>query len=272
MGKRFAWRRVAFAFSLVLYSLVFTSCGTGDLTNSGTGAGNPGSGATVSLQVEGVQLTNTNALVLSSGVEITTAQIVLSQIEFRTVEECQNGSSGGSSQVDLEGPYVIDLLNNTSSPSLDNINLKEGLYCRIELRLDKLEDNELPNNIDITDPIVSHSIYIEGKTGEGISFTAVLEIDDDFRLQNQSTGFNISNGDLLFVIFNLNTWFQGINFSDATVSGGEIQINKDENETIQQTLVSNIKLSSNLLRDENNNGELDSSEENLNNNDLAEGD
>src|SRR5262245_58324842 len=90
----------------------------------GTDTGNPTS---LGLKVVG----------LAAGVKLTEARIVLRDIDMDPVAACQ--AEAASPQVDFEsgftflGPFVIDLLGDTSFPPVNRIPIPSGLYCEIGL-------------------------------------------------------------------------------------------------------------------------------------------
>jgi hypothetical protein len=232
-----------------------------------------GNATAISLRVIGYQSTQFQSPLTTltvNGLEVTTARVVLDRIRFRPFSGCQNNASDDSSEEEVEfnGPFVIDLLDPMAVSGLENLIVPTGRYCRVELTFKKLE---LPEGVDSDDPIVNRSILIEGNRFDGTSFQLVTEQDEKFRLENETTGFLITSSSevaVLFIAFDLDQWFQGIDLSNPSV-----QISKDEsghpiilindvsNEKLQETIEDNIKLSAALFEDEDEDEDLDPAEE-----------
>lgn len=251
---------------LITMSLVWilAACGSGG-GSSATGGTEAGNAGTVSLRVIAYQ-SSTLATLTVNNLEIDTAQVVLDQLEFRPFSNCGGEGSEDGEDLRIEGPFVVDLLNPEAISGLEEVKISEGRYCRIDLEFDKLEDDELPEGVDPSDPIAGRSIYIAGMRGDGTRFQMTTEVDEEFELENEETGFlideSILNG-ILFIAFDLDQWFSGVNLSDSSVevSNGMILINDDQNEEIQETIEDNIKLSADLFEDEDGNEELDRDEQ-----------
>jgi hypothetical protein len=233
--------------------LLFFSCGGTQL--AGTEIGN------ARVEVVGVStgLSRLNARSQSSGISIDRATIVLDQLEFRTLEQCQSSSEG---EIEFEGPYVVDLLTNASTPDLGTTQIPITSYCRIELRMAKLDPGEVPSGVDSNDPIVDHSLYVTGERGDFTPFIAKIEQDEEFRIENDS-GFDLlqSESETLFLAFDLTDWFSQIDLDSADITSGTILIDKDHNSELYDQLKTNVQLSAHLFEDSNDNGELDNSEE-----------
>ena len=205
----------------------------------GTGAGNPGS---VNFAVVGINRTSALALTLESGIEINEARIVIGRIRLRPLADCVSGGSGGTAGFDAEGPFVVDLLDNTSLPAIGALNIQPATYCRIELRLDDLEEDELPQGISPSDTLVENSVEILGARVDMTPFVIRLEIDDDFKLENAIEGFPIMSGNTFFMAFNFPEWFDGVDLDSATISSGTIIIDKDNALVINAHLLRSGKI------------------------------
>ena len=188
------------------------------------------------------------------------ATVVLSRIRFRPLEACQGGSPEGD--IEFEGPFVVDLLSHTAKPSIETLSLPAGLYCRVELRLDRLDEDEKPQGIDASDAILDNSIRFEGEDKDGRPFVATLDDNEEFKIENEDDGFFLgeAGNELFFIVFDLTAWIENVDLASAVDSGGIVYIDKDNNETLRSTIRSNIKLSARLYRDQNGDGDLSSDE------------
>jgi len=175
--------------------------------------------------------------------------------------------------VDFEGPYIVDLLTNTVSPSPGDAEILVGVYNQIEVMFNP-------------DPGISgnSSIYLEGTyTGETASgsvsnmpFYLSFVLDDNFQLTgagDDAIGFTVDGVENQIIIaFRLNKWFrfddlqtnsENVNFSDVLPDDGKIQliINSGDTGPICEVIVSNIQSSGDFGEDINGDGELGSDED-----------
>ncbi len=252
------WRTNLAALSFVLLALSLSSCGQTDGTGSvaGTNTGNPFS-PEVAVKIIGTSNNTTTAKVdsklLANGIDLTEARVVISSIRFRPLAFCQAGESEvEEDDFDFDGPFVVDLLSNTSIPTTDNVQLPAGSYCRVELKLDDLDDDVIPNGIDASDAIVDQAVILRGTTQGGRPFHVFIEDNDEFRLENKQNGFAIggnTNLDQFFIVFDLDLWFANVDFDNVSEGQGVILIDEDNNEALHAKIVDNIKFSANLLKD-----------------------
>ena len=136
----------------------------------GTNTGNPSS--QTALKFAGIDSSLTTKLrtkALPGGIDITEARLVLEAIDFKSAEDCDNDDET-ETEIDFEGPFVVDLLSNMSIPETTNISIPAGNYCRIRLRLDELDDDERPNGIDASDSIIDKSVLIVGTRSDATPF------------------------------------------------------------------------------------------------------
>lgn len=248
-----------------VFLLILSSCR--QTSNPATDAGNPGRGK---LTIRGADLSSEAAFMaatLDSGIEINFAKIVLSEIEFKRSEDCE-GESEDENEFEIEGPFIVDLIDNTETPSLSTFDLPNESYCRLEMKMDQLEEDERPAGVAADDEIVGKSLLIQGRTAEDVEFVFELDRDEEFRLENLEDGFLTTDEVRSFlVIFDFSQWFNGVDFSGADDIEGVIYLNEDSNEEIFNLILGNIKNSSRLREDKDDDGELDDDEDD----DLAEG-
>jgi hypothetical protein len=235
------------AFLLVLS----TACSP----HAGTDTGNPTS---LGIKVVG----------LNSGVTLTEARIVLRDIDMDPLAACQAEAASPTSDFEsgftFAGPFVIDLLNDTSLPPAGKIPIPSGTYCEIGLDFNRLGKEEAPEGILSDDPIIGSALIVRGSRDDGTPFLVRLNEDDRFKLEGTSPdGFAIESvpgGTLLFISFDLSAWFEGVDLNAAVVSDGMIFIDHDDNAGLRSMIVENIKRSARLFKDLNGNGILDPEE------------
>lgn len=230
----------------------FISCGGND--NNGTDTGNP---TTTSLQFIGQ----------TTGVTLSEARIVVKEIDFDPIDLCQTESESPEEESEesaLPGPFVIDLLNNTSVPATNSFQILSGLYCEMDMSFDRLEENNIPDGIELDDPIIGNALILQGESQDGVPFELQMSEADKFKLTaNSDTGFAIEESDavtLLFIAFDMDTWFTGVNLDETTLVDGVILMNDNNNTNLRTIVVENIKQSARLYHDRNGNNVLDDDE------------
>lgn len=230
--------------------------GCGDSGLLGTDTGNP---TVAKIQFVGQ----------GSGVMLTEARIVVKAIDFDpmplclTEEETEEEGTDDDDE-DLPGPFVVDLLANSSIPDTDSFEIVSGSFCEMDLDFDRLDEADVPDGIDADDPIVGNALILEGMRDDGIPFEVRLSQDDKFKLAaNSADGFTIEGSEsetLLFVGFDLEIWFTGVDLDSAAVSDGVILMDDENNTDLRAAIVANIKQSARLYIDLNANGVLDDDE------------
>lgn len=108
------------------------------------------------------------------------------------------------------GPFVVDLLTKTVTPSLDTVKLKDGSYKRIEFKLAK-HHSKIEN-----DPLNGHVLYVEGyfldAAGEKVKFAVISDRTEVIQIRGKK-GFKLDADNTKFgIIFRIRKWFEGIQF------------------------------------------------------------
>lgn len=178
-----------------------------------------------------------------------------------------------NASVDFEGPFVVDLLADTVTPTPGTATILVGVYTQIE------------GELDCNPALNGSSIYLEGyytgPTASGpvadMPFTLSFELNDEFQLTgdgNDPVGINVGEGitNQIIIAFRLNKWFRfddpqtnpdSVNFSDVVPNGGVIQliINSGDTDAICEVIESNIVSSGDFGEDINGDGQLGSDED-----------
>lgn len=275
--------------SLCLVSLISFQPGCGSWSGNpsvdGTNppAENPTAG-TVSLAILGsgtaTQLNASSVKVLGkSGTQIgilhlTQAQIALEGIKFK------QGKEDAEERETFSGPYAVDLLSNSTIPSLSKILLSAGEYKDVQLKTHRLEANQIPG-ISSTSPLLDNSIYVEGdyipNLGSSVHLVIKVDVSEEFSLFKEGStagGAKIDAGSNLSILiaFRLNHWFdfsnQRYDFSDLSGSIVTIDSRGDEiSKRIQEILKEKIKNSADFGEDKDSDGKLSPTEDNDDQND-----
>ncbi len=204
-------------------------------------------------------------------VTLTDARLALKEIKFKR-------SGEGTGDVKYAGPFVVDLLTDTVTPSFETIALSAGTYTEFEMKLAKIE-----TGLEASDSLLGKSIYLEGTysgptgnsgTVTGIPFTLALEIDEEFELPAGAKGFDVADNTLSTVIiaFRMAKWFafdspvndKSEDLSDVLVSSGRIDLSDASpttNKNIWEVVRNLVKASADFGKDEDGSGKLESDED-----------
>lgn len=223
-------------------------------------------------------------------ITITDARIAIKDIEFDMFTDDADTAVelAANESIEFEGPFIVDLLANTSTPEISTADLLPGRYTEIEMDIDKIQDNDLQANPDLltaTDPLFENSIYLEGSytgaTADGDVTAAVFklsyDLDEEFELPIADPNLSINVQDRTFsaviIAFRLNKWFsfsdtetnpESLDFRSLSLSSSQIVLDKDSsgaNDKIRKVIKDNIKKSADLGEDDDDDGILDSSED-----------
>jgi hypothetical protein len=171
----------------------------------------------------------------------------------------------------VEGPFVVDMIAGTSTPSLTNFLIPAGLYTRIDIKLHKAEDGE---TLPADDPLNGHSLVATGTfeyQGELHTLHLRLKFTEEIRFKDPA-GIEVAETGANDVVVSLDetTWFRGINLvacldaGDLTLAAdGSLTIDDNSGENgcgeIENIIKDNIEASGNVV-DENDDEDEDEAE------------
>ncbi len=215
---------------------------------------------------------------------LTDVRLALKEIKIKLADEDADSSSEQeeNENIKFRGPYIIDLINNSVSPELPQIQLSSGIYKQIEVKLAKLEESE----VSAGDAMANKSIYLAGTyTGSTASgsvtdmpFVLSFELEEEFFLTpsgDSSQGFAISETDPnpIIVAFRLSRWLafndtgvndKNVDFSEVAVTGNRIELTEEsngKNQKIWEVIRRGIKFSADYGKDADGDGSLESDED-----------
>lgn len=276
-NKKSKWGVVVLAF--VLHSV---GCGTWLGNPKDPSKEQPPSGnSMVNLKVQGelmdsLPLTANDIEVLgrSGGVigtlTLTQARVALKEIRL-------NLSSGDSRErQEFEGPYIVNLLNSQMQPNAATIAIDAGSYTSINLKLAKLEKDQVNGILSEGDPLIERSIYLTGTYhpvgGASVSVTMDFDLDEEFTLGQSSAvpaAMQITEGDInsIIIAFRLDRWFDfsGSEFDFDNIEGN-IVLTKDGEEAakkVRESIKENIKISAKFGKDADGDGKLGADEDSV---------
>jgi len=284
-------------------AVILSSCNTGipgltegygavtlDIQGTVAGSGGPAA-AVVASRAAGdpLVITITDVSGATSGtLTLTDARINLGEVEL----EQDDDEIDTSTEIEFDGPFVVDFVNETVTPDIPQIEMLPGTYDNIKLKLDKVEADDVDASgeplVADTDPLFGNSIYLAGTyTGTtaggdvtAIPFSLSFDFDEEFELSgigDTATGFLLEDGQLnpLIIAFRMTQWFAFdnletnsdglIDFGDLVTDAGPVIVldesSSGDNDTIRDIIKDNIEESADYGEDEDGSGELESDED-----------
>jgi len=236
---------------------------------------------------------------------LTDARVVLKEIKLKTLEERESedeaeseseslsrrglsGSddSGDSSdgtedssgdEIEFEGPYVVDLVRNESSPSFDTIEIPAGDYREVELKLHKVDGSEKDDDgvqaVGDTDALYDNSVVLSGTYtptgGSSVTFSFTYDLSEKFELSGAtaSEGFSVEVGvdNPIIVAFRMAKWFDFTGQSkDLSNLVGNISLDESasgDSSAVREAIRDNLKESADYGKDKDGDGRLGSDED-----------
>lgn len=255
--------RAAWLALLIAAAGAASACSDASDPTTGTHIGNPGElefrvssaltaadGEVRSRDASGTDFTFTEILIHVRDVELDLpAGVTCADVEG----ELQGARCDRDSlKVVLDGPFVLDLLNRTSTPALD-ARLPALSWRRIDFRLDDAEGAT-------GDPLLdAHSFAARGdfeRDGQMVALEVQLRFNEDARVESPG-GVQLADGDRLIVDFDAGAWLTGLSIGgcldrgDLSLDGDRLRIDDDSDcDDLEKTLKDNIKNSTSLLSDD----------------------
>lgn len=178
-------------------------------------------------------------------------------------DEDDNNGIDDEDKVVVEGPFIADLINGTSTPSLTTLLIPSGLYTRIDVRIDEADEGE--GLLTAGDPLLGRSLYARGSfdyQGTSHELRIRLKFSEDIRFENKA-GIEVLETGANDVVLSLdeNAWFKGINLvacldaGDLTLeSDGSLVIDEDTGEDecgdLENRIKENVEASGSGFRDD----------------------
>jgi hypothetical protein len=212
--------------------------------------------------------------------EITYAKVVVEEVEIKL------NPNDPSSEIDFQGPFVIDLLNDTITPTPSNIQLPSGSYDEIWLGFNQLTSAGATSiGLASDDPMVGFTFVVEG-TYTGPSASGA-QTSIPFRIAlNTDRGIDLSGGEAnkegmdilssrindVLIAFRMNKWMDfsssenwaNVDMENIQLTTGEVLLtdaSTGNNADGFDYLIRNMLSSADYGIDEDGDGELDSNED-----------
>ena len=241
----------------------------------------------------GIAMTITIGVTIGT-LTLTDARINLGEVELEQDDDeiDTDDETAQSTEIEFEGPFVVDFVQETVTPALPRIEMLSGTYDNIKLQLDKVEADDLDSAgeplVADTDPLFGNSIYLAGTytgttAGGDVTdtpFSLSFDFDEEFELSalgNTAVGLFVEDGQLnpIIIAFRMAQWFvfdnletnsDGlIDFGDLVTDAGPVIVLDEttvgDNATIREIIKNNIEESADYGEDEDGSGELESDED-----------
>lgn len=212
----------------------------------------------------------------SSGIEIGTFTISSASLNLSSIRFADGDTPSETENFDLAGPFVVNLLENTTSPEIPKIQLEAKSYTGIKM---KMEKSTTPGNL--LDRSLAVTGSYSGLTGSGtvtqVPTEIYLELSEEFELRAASgRALNLQNANTeILASFRLERWlnFQnlstnpnGLDFTDIPVISGQIILDpsnspNDTEAKILEAIKEAVKLSAEFGFDSDGDGTLNSNED-----------
>jgi hypothetical protein len=208
----------------------------------------------------------------TDGTTIGTLTLTQARLSLKEIKLKLHASDAEERQL-FNGPYVVNLLTNQVLPDPGTIEVPDGTYTDIQLKLAKLEKDEIGDIVAASDPLIERSIYLTGsykpEGGTAVSVTMDFDLDEEFVLGSSAAfaGVDIVAGqnNPVIIAFRLDRWFD-FRGSDTDLSDvqGEIVLIKDADDVakdVREAIKENVKQSAKFGKDADGDGNLGEDED-----------
>ena len=179
---------------------------------------------------------------------LTEARVNVRHLQFDALE-----AGTASESITIEGPFIFDLVNQSTDPDLSEMEVSPGVYGRIDIRFDDAEEEDALLNAG--DPLLDNSMHLQGSfsyDGDSQrSFTMILKFNEDLRFEDPY-GILIEEGTSNDILLRLDVsqWLKGVDITSCLEDGdleleadGSLLINDEGSSCgdIENTIKENIK-------------------------------
>ncbi|QDG51618.1 hypothetical protein FIV42_12930 [Persicimonas caeni] len=142
--------------------------------------------------------------------------------EFDARVQCDDdGALGGEDQIKIDGPFVFNVLEGTSTPDLSTIRIPAIGYTTVDLEVDtaRIEDNTVPRDADIIDhTVVAFSDF------EFMNSKRELMLDFSFKAEAKASADDlpqaaVADGGTLVLQLDVANWLDSIPVTDCLMAG-----------------------------------------------------
>ncbi len=148
--------------------------------------------------------------------------------------DVEGGNENDNGDIVLAGPYSLDIA--SGSATIGQVSIYPGTFKKVDL--DFQTSSSSTHN--------GSSIFITGtytdNSGTIVPFKIYSSFAQQVKLPFAGNGITVAANSTLTIdiVFDVNAWLTGLNFSSATITNGEIVINSTNNTTLLTTFESNL--------------------------------
>jgi len=172
--------------------------------------------------------------------------IVCADVEADLENASCSSDSGDEDTIEIEGPFLVDLVAGTSTPTLDDVVIPALSYRRIDFRVDDVNDESFAVIADFD------------LDGSAMTLDLSLDFNEDIRIE-QAGGIDVTADSDLVAEFVVNDWLAGVDIGaciddgDVAVDGTTVTVSEDSTSgscsDIENTIKDNMKNSGQFDRD-----------------------
>lgn len=122
-----------------------------------------------------------------------------------------DSGNGGGDKIKIDGPFLVDLLAGTSTPSLDAVRVPALDYDRIDFRIEPSDGGELAGASWVTEATFT-------RDGAPASLALSLRFNEDLRVERPG-GVQVDPSAPLLVRFDVTGWLSGVGLAECVASG-----------------------------------------------------
>jgi hypothetical protein len=178
--------------------------------------------------------------------QVEAATVTVERIRLRPAANCE-----GDAELELLGPFVVDLLAARPLPELSDLEVAEGGYCRFEVTWD-----------DAAEIGAVSMAFAGARASDGTPFSLQSVRNDELRLDAIDGAFPIDAAThALFVSLDETSLFAGLDLDAAIVDpDGTIYIDDARNTALLDTFEANVEAATKLFDDDDDDRVLDADE------------
>lgn len=109
----------------------------------------------------------------------------------------------GAAKLEIRGPFLVDLLAGTTTPSLAEVRIPALAYSRLEIRLE--DDGRALPNAELGD----HAFALRATSSAGETLSLQLRANEEIRIDSP-TGIDLAPGSDLLALLDAGSWLSGI--------------------------------------------------------------
>lgn len=149
-------------------------------------------------------------------------------------KDAEGGNENNNGDIILAGPYSLDIA--SGSASIGQVSIYPGTFKKVDLNFQTSSSSTYNGN----------SIFITGtytdNSGTIIPFKIYSSFTQQVQLPLAGNGITVAANSsvTIDIVFDVNAWLTGLNFSSATITNGEIVINSTNNTTLLTIFESNL--------------------------------